>query len=264
MWSGARSRAVQWYGAERATALVCDFPMPEGAENPAPIEQRGWCITEKRLSSMRKAGPCCLTLSQLPQDVRRDGPGGAWWNVVKACQVNRLAPLTPDEFEKLMIDGMASGAIKFTVRLLPSEPPTPWAGAEPHRSMDRVSRAQNGKDATSICIPQYREAFFRLMSSGGMLAFSRCCWKDAEVKQLVAALQCAHAEGATSQADVLFLRNNQLTDAALPILVEMLEAGVLPCLEKLWLDFNSGLRDVAAKEALKAACDERGVTVGFD
>ena len=160
--------------------------------------------------------------------------------------------------------------------------------------MDRVSCAQNGKDATSICIPQYKEAFFRLMSSGGMLYFGDCKWTDAEVKQLAAALQCAHAEGATSQADDLRLMNNQLTDAALPPLVEMLKAGAMPCLqtlslggnqltdaalpilvemlkagavpclgEELYLDGNSEIGDEAAKEALKAAGKERGVEVYF-
>ena len=127
--------------------------------------------------------------------------------------------------------------------------------------MDRVSCAQNGKDVTSICIPQYKEAFFRLMSSGGLLYFRECKWTDAEVKQLAAALQCARAEGATSQADELHLHSNQLTDAALPPLVEMLKAGAVPCLKKLWLHNNSGTRDAAAKEALKAAGEERGVNV---
>ena len=127
--------------------------------------------------------------------------------------------------------------------------------------MDRVSCAQNGKDATSICIPQYKEAFMRLMSSGGSLDFYGCKWTDAQVKQLVAALQYAHAEGATSQADELVLSGNQLTDAALPMLVEMLEAGAMPCLKKLWLSGNSGISDAAAKETLKAACLERGVMV---
>ena len=75
---------------------------------------------------------------------------------------------------------------------------------------------------------------------------------------LGAALQCAHAEGATSQADKLNLGYNQLTDAALPILVEMLKAGAVPCLEVLWLRGNSGISDGAAKKALKAACEEKG------
>ena len=126
------------------------------------------------------------------------------------------------------------------------------------RWMDRVSCAQNGKDATNICIPQYREAFFRLMSSGGELHFGLCKWTDAEVKQLAAALQHAHAEGATPQADLLNLGRNELTDAALPILVEMLKAGAVPCLEALELIGNSGIGDEAAK-ALKAAGEERGV-----
>ena len=140
--------------------------------------------------------------------------------------------------------------------------------------MDRVSCAQNGKDVTSICIPQYKEAFFRLMSSGGLLYFRECKWTDAEVKQLAAALQCAHAEGATSQADVLNLIGNQLTDTALPTLVEMLKAGAMPCLNRLWLMDNIsrdatgvswvvGMRDSAAKKALEAAAKERGVKVRY-
>ena len=134
----------------------------------------------------------------------------------------------------------------------------------------------------------------RLMSSGGWLSFDGCKWKDAEVKQLVAALQYAHAEGATSQAEylnlddnqltdaalpilvemleagavprlkTLYLNNNQLTDAALPPLVEMLKAGAVPCLKELRLGGNSGISDGAAKEALKAACEERGVAVNFE
>ena len=130
--------------------------------------------------------------------------------------------------------------------------------------MDRVSRAQNGTDATSICIPQYREAFYRRMSSGGILAFSGCEWTDAHVKQLAVALQHAHAEGATSQAEQLHLDSNELTDAALPILVKMLEAGALPCLKELYLHDNSGISDAAAMEALKTAGKNRRVAVMFE
>ena len=79
----------------------------------------------------------------------------------------------------------------------------------------------------------------------------------------MAALQYAHAEGVTSQADSLNLNNNQLTDAALPPLVEMLKAGAVPCLKELYLTSNSGIRDAAAKGALKAAGRERGVDVGI-
>ena len=218
------------------------------------------CDDDSQLSSMRKQGHCCLSLSQLPSS----GPFGdalRWSGVINGCKANRLAPLTPPEFETMMTDGMASGEIKFTVRRPPLEPPTRELVL---RWMDRVSRAQNGKDATSICIPQYREAFYRLMSSGGMLNFIRCKWTDAHVKQLAAALQHAHAEGATSQAHALNIGLNELTDAALPILVKMLEAGALPCLKELYLHDNSGISDAAAMEALKTAGKNRRVAVMFE
>ena len=73
---------------------------------------------------MRKQGHCCLTLSQLTQD---DDDTLSWDDVITACMANRLAPLTPPEFEKLMNDGMASGEINFTVSCLPSNRrPVSW------------------------------------------------------------------------------------------------------------------------------------------
>ena len=64
---------------------------------------------------MRKNGMCCLSLSQLTQG----GRVLSWSDVTKACMANRLAPLTPPEFEAMMTEGIASGKIKFTVRCLP-------------------------------------------------------------------------------------------------------------------------------------------------
>jgi len=106
-----------------------------------------------------------------------------------------------------------------------------------------------GKDATEICIPQYREGFARLMSAGGGLAFDFCDWGDAEVRQLAAALMAAHAAGATTQADTLRLTGNRLTDAALPPLAEAIEAGAMPQLKYLSLHRNE-LTD-AGLEALR-------------
>ena len=62
------------------------------------------------------------------QYVRQQGGGTlSWIDVIRACKANRLAPLTPPEFEKLMTDGMASGKINFTVRRLPSNRrPVSW------------------------------------------------------------------------------------------------------------------------------------------
>ena len=78
-------------------------------------------------------------------------------------------------------------------------------------------RFTNGKDATKICIPQYREGFLQLM--GGrevLLNFARCGWGDEEVKTLAAALAYAQASRATTQAQGLHLSFNKLTDAAMP------------------------------------------------
>ena len=87
--------------------------------------------------TVRLAIPCCfvfvrsLTLSRAPT------AEGAYWNdVAEACKADRLPPLAPDAFEAMMREGMAreqaaaGTGIRFT----------------------------NGKDATDICIPQYREA----------------------------------------------------------------------------------------------------------
>ena len=206
------------YAAINVTTLVCDWPMPEGAENAAPIEQRGWCIFEKALSSVRKHGTCCLQLSLL------EGKGTVneyWQGLEMTCQASRAAPLPPDAFEAMLRDGMAR------------EEAAPGTGF----------RFTNGKDATKICIPQYREGFLRLMGGGGGLNFDMCGWGDEEVKTLAAALAYAQASRATTQADRLSLSNNKLTDAAMPPLVEAIEAGAMPELDELELDSNEFLGD---------------------
>ena len=207
------------YAAIHVTTLVCDWPMPEGAENAAPIEQRGWCIFERALSSVCKDGGCCLQLSLL------EGKGTVneyWQDLVMTCQASRAAPLPPDAFEAMLRDGMAR------------EEAAPGSGF----------RFTNGKDATNICIPQYREGFLRLMGGRGVLLnFDLCGWGDEEVKTLAAALAYAQANRATTQARILRLAANKLTDAAMPPLVEAIEAGAMPELRHFFLDSNEFLGD---------------------
>jgi len=105
-------------------------------------------------------------------------------------------------------------------------------------------RFTSGKDATKICIPQYREGFLRLMGGRGVLLnFARCGWGHEEVKTLAAALAYAQASRATTQARTLWLSSNKLTDAAMPPLVEAIEAGAMPELDGLGLDSNEFLGD---------------------
>jgi len=218
-----------WYAHQHVVTLVADLPMPTGAVNPAPIDRRGWCIFERQLSSLRKDGYCCLQLSGLS---RVEGP--RWWHIVKVCVAGRRAPQTPEAFEAMMWAGMADGSIKFT----------------------------NGKDATEICIPQYREGFVRLMQQEGDLRFGDCGWGDAEVRELVASLQFAHAEGATSQARQLDLVSNKLTVTATNPLIELLASGAVPKLRKLWLLDNKEM-GVSTEEIfhLKDAGKQCGVDV---
>lgn len=207
---GLRSVNV-WYGAVFTTTLVCDWPMPDGAENAAPIDRRGWCIFERRLSSVRKHNSCCLALSQLGE---RRGP--YWDDLETACMAGRLPPQPPDAFESMLREGMA----------------------REEAAAGTGFRFTNGKDATAICIPQYREAFLRLMRAEGMLTFGSCAWADAQVAELAAALMYAHTNDATSQADNLALVSNELTDAAVPPLAAAITAGALPRLERLNLLHN--------------------------
>ena len=207
------------YAAIYVTTLVCDWPMPEGAENAAPIEQRGWCIFERALSSVRKDGRSCLQLSLLEE---KGAVGGYWQDLEMTCKASRAAPLPPDAFEAMLRDGMAR------------EEAAPGSGF----------RFTNGKDATNICIPQYREGFLRLMGGEGVLLnFAGCGWGDEEVKTLAAALAYAQASRATTQAKTLGLSSNKLTDAAMPPLVEAIEAGAMPEMNELFLDSNEFLCD---------------------
>ena len=142
--------------------------------------------------------------------------GDAWLSLVMACQAGRLAPLAPDAFEALLRDGMAREEAEAGTGF----------------------RFTNGKDATEVCIPQYREAFLRLVRGAEYLSFSRCSWGDEEVEQLCGALAYAHAAGSTTAARGLYLERNALTDAALAHLARAFAAGLVPRLEALWLGKN--------------------------
>ena len=198
--------------------------MPAGAENAAGVDKRGWCLFERRLSSIIKTGRCCLTLSRMGE---RDGD--SWRHLVMACMAGRLAPLAPDAFEALLRDGMAREEAEAGTGF----------------------RFTNGKDATEVCIPQYREAFLRLMRGAEVLSFMYCSWGDDEVEQLCGALAYAHAAGSTTAAEGLYLTGNALTDAALAHLARAFAAGLVPRLE--WLRLGRNKLTGAGLDALRPA-----------
>ena len=147
-----------------------------------------------------------------------------WFTLVSACQAGRYPAITPLEFETMLREGM--------------ERENAHAGTG--------YRFTNGKDATAVCIPQYNEGFLRLMSNGGQLAYTGCAWGDTDARQLASAVVYAHAAGSTTKASAIRLGQNQLTDAAMPSLIEIFTAGAMPNLQFLALEDNwftdAGLR----------------------
>lgn len=233
-------RAInRWYAHPYTTTLVCDWSMPDGAENDAHVGQRGWCLFERHLSSMTKASACCLSLSRLPQ---MEASNAHWQDVVVKCRAGRLAPLTPDAFDEMLRKGIAREAV----------------------ATGSGVRFTNGKDATHVCIPQFREAFLRLFSKAERLLFGDIAWTDADVRQLAVALIFAHEAGATSKALLLTLGDNKLTAAAVAPIVEVLTAGALPHLRLLSVQDNDGDLTDAGRSQLQSACEGQGAEALFN
>merc|ERR1719316_1839062 len=133
-----------------------------------------------------------------------------WFAVRRACKGARRPPLAADAFEQLMRDSTASGAFRFT----------------------------NGKDATNVCIPQYAEAFKRLLGTSKVLYYERLGWGAAEGEQLAAALACAQRMGTAVAAETLVLVANKLGTAGARAIGKVIEAGALPRLEYLDIEDN--------------------------
>ena len=217
-----------WYGHAYVTTLVCDWPMPAGAQNPHPIDVRGWCVFERHLSSIVKDSDCYLQLSLLPADAESmvwfDGVKG----VVVACRSARRPPLAADAFERLMRDNLESGAFKFT----------------------------NGKDATNVCIPQYAEAFTRLLGTSKVLAYQTLGWGPAEGEQLAAALAYAQRMGTAVAAEKLIIFKNKVGTAGVRAIGKVIEAGALPRLKTLRIQDNGA--DDETREWIKTVASGAG------
>ncbi len=122
-------------------------------------------------------------------------------------------------------------------------------------------RFTNGKDATSVCIPQYRKAFVRLVGAAKMLLYFSCGWGDEEAAVVCDALLWAHENGATSPARYLNLSSNKLTDASVARLVELFSAGAVPKLGLGTLSLQWNELSDAGKRSVKAAGEARGLRV---
>ena len=126
------------------------------------------CIFERRLSSPIKDRDCYLELANLGDDETD------WGRIVRACKAGRQSPMAPDEFERMLTEGVqaeerqAGSGIKFT----------------------------SGKDLTDVVIPQYEAGFLRLMM-GATLDYSNLGWGAEAAEKLASALQYAASKGAS-------------------------------------------------------------------
>ena len=127
-----------------------------------------------------------------------------------------------------MRDNLESGAFKFT----------------------------NGKDATNVCIPQYAEAFKRLLGTSKFVNFWNLGWGAAEGEQLAAALACAQRTGDTAVAAELYLVRNKLGTAGVRAIGKVIEAGALPRLEVLAIQANGA--DDETREWIKTVAEGAG------
>ena len=219
-----------YYGHPYVTTLVCDFAMPASAENPAPIDERGWCVFEKYTSSIVKDNRCCLYLSLMPSDAADMD----WRDLMDKCSKGaRLPPLAADKFEAMMREGMAGGKLKFT----------------------------NGKDATEVCIPQYKEALLRLMGEAKQLGYVELGWGEAEGEQLAEALLYVQRCGVACGAELLDLYDNQLGSAGVRAIGAALQAGAMPMLKYILIHDNDADKDT--EKWMKELCKAKGVCPGL-
>ena len=200
----------EWYGHPYVHTLVMTTPMPASAENAAPIQRRGWCIFERRISSIVKHGSCYL---ELGRPWRREL---GFVGLKSACSKGRAPPMAPDAFEAMLSEGVAREA------------------AEPGSGIKFTS----GKDLTDVVIPQYAKGFVRLLGGAEKLSYTSLGWGDDETAQLAAALTYAQAADALSRLASLQLYLNRIGDDGLRALLAAFEAGAAPALQTLHLHEN--------------------------
>jgi len=114
----------------------------------------------------------------------------------------------------------------------------------------------NNKDATSVCIPQYAEAFFARMSQlgiDGKLELTDLRWGDGDLQQLADAMVVAHAKGALAKLATLRLNNNKIGDQGLTSLADACAKGGLPQCTRIEVQSNPAGEEVrqAVHDAIK-------------
>ena len=224
-----------WYGHDRTFTLVLNTEMPAGSENMHPYGSRGWCIFERCLSSLVKDTFCYLELSKMKVQGsgRPQGPA-TFYDFVRECRAERPPPMSPDAFEAMMRQGVAT------------EEATPGSGI----------KFTSGKDLAKVIIPQYKEGFLRLLGASEGLEYGHLSFGDQGVKMMLAALAYAEAHGPRLRLLKLAVHDNQISDEGARAIELWLTTTTAP-LEELVLTENQ--LSEAAKARLRSQTRSLGL-----
>ena len=101
-----------------------------------------------------------------------------WDDLRGRCMASRAAPVSPDEFAKVMREGMEQ------------EKASPGTGIN----------FTNGRNATAVCIPQHKTGFLKLVGNAEKLEYLSLGWGDEEVAVLMYIRPCQGRDGAAQGA----------------------------------------------------------------
>ena len=180
-------------------------PLPNAHDyvNTQPYAGRGWCKAEERMSVITKDQTALIDLSKL------QGDETSYDEIIAKGKADRLAPMAPEAFHKMLTEGVKDGSIKFTNR----------------GDVDLVARI-------------YERAFLDEMTTATALYYQNLGWGDEQVAMLSAALVFAHARGALPALVELYLQENAIGDEGMISFSEALGRGALPALVELYLSLN--------------------------
>jgi len=229
--------SISTFYAHKHTYTIClDGPLPTSAVNKAGYNKRGWCIFERLLSSLIKNCNCFLQLSKW---VVADRNVQSWFEIINMCAAMRAPPMPPDAFTEMMCKGVEREAA------------APGSGI----------RFTCGKDLTDVILPQYSQAFLKLMGEATKLEYASLGWTDQDAETLVVALTYAASREALGKLEKLDLYNNELTDEGAMAIASAVarDEFVAPRLKQIVVTRNN-ISKRATREALEKATGSVGAS----
>eukprot|EP00929_Paragymnodinium_shiwhaense_P103207 TRINITY_DN6652_c0_g1_i4.p1 TRINITY_DN6652_c0_g1~~TRINITY_DN6652_c0_g1_i4.p1 ORF type:complete len:634 (+),score=167.33 TRINITY_DN6652_c0_g1_i4:88-1989(+) len=214
----ATAQVHRWFAHPFTLSVLQDAPLCDlygGSRRCRPYYERGWCLFERQLSGLVKRGQNMLSLST-PGYCRyiQTKLVDDWPTLVEHCGAvggGRPPPVAPDRFYQRLSEGAAAEA----------------------REEGNGLFFFFDDDLDAIVNPDYRQAFLDAFSKVQLLDYSYLSWNDADVEDLVDALQYARGRGALSELRELWLMGNSFTERGFRTLANALQDGLFDGLHKL-------------------------------